>query len=184
MEETTSTSFSWTKDAMKNGAILGIAHIFIMLIIYYAFPDMLTGFTYLVIILVLNIGFSVYCSIEYRKELGGYVDFGTIFKYVFVLLVTNGIINIIFAGIFILIEPAYPQVVAQSQLETSVYWAQKFNAPENQIEKMRDEFNFEEIEKRFSFTGLLFSFGIGIIFYAIGAVIVALIVRKREPEII
>ena len=184
MEETIKSSFPWSTDAIKNGAILGIIHTFILLILYYAVPSKLTGFSYVALIIALNLGFSIYCSIQYRNELGGYIDFKNVFKYTFVLLAFNGLIGILFLLIFLFVEPAYPQVMAQSQLDTSVYWAQRFGAPENAIEKIHDEFNFEEVEKRFSFSGLLLSFGVGLLFYAIGAVITALVVRKSQPETI
>lgn len=184
MEATTTEQMSWSADAMKKGAILGFIHIFLFLILYYAMPSKLTGFSYIGLILVLNIFYTAYQTIQYRKELGGYIEFGAAFKYGFVLLATNGLLNILFAALFIMVEPAYPAQMAQSQLDTSVYWAQKMGAPENAIEKMRDDFNFEEMEKRFSISGLLFSFGVGLIFYAIGACITALISRKREPETI
>jgi hypothetical protein len=182
MEATTSEEYSWSGDAMKKGAVLGIIHIFIFLVIYYTMPSKLTGFSYLLIILLINLGFTAYNTIQYRNEIGGFINFGSAFKYGFVLLVTNGLINIFFAALFIMIEPAYPNIMAQAQLDTSIYWAQKMGAPENTLEKMRDDFNFEEIEGRFSFSGLLVTFGIGILLYALGACITALIARKREPE--
>jgi hypothetical protein len=74
--------------------------------------------------------------------------------------------------------------MAQAQLDTQLYWGQKMGAPDNALEKLENDFNFEEIEKRFSFGGLLFSFGIALIFYAVGAAIVGLVVKKSEPETI
>jgi len=47
---------------------------------------------------------------------------------------------------------------------------------------MKAKFDFEEIEKRFSFSGMLFSLIFVVIFDVIGAAIVALIVRKKAPE--
>lgn len=185
MEATTTEQFSWSADAMKKGAILGFIHIFLFLILYYTMTSKLMGFSYMALMLVLNIGYTTYQTIQYRNEMGGFINFAAAFKYGFVLLVTNGVLNILFAAVFILlVEPAYPAQMAQAQLDTSVYWAQRMGAPENAIEKMRDDFNFEEMEKRFSISGLLFSFGVGLIFYAIGASITALIARKREPETI
>jgi len=182
MEQNTAISFPWMQDAAKKGAVLAMIHILIFCVLYYAMPNKLTGFSYLFLIIALNLTYSVYNGNAFRSELGGYVAFGPAFKYVLVLLVTNGLINIVFAIIFLMIEPAYPDIMAQSQLDTSVYWAEKFNAPENVIEKMKDEFDFDGTKERFSFSGLLLSFGIGLIFYSIGAAIAGLIVRKRVPE--
>ena len=184
MEENVAAPFPWLKDAIKNGIVLGFIHIVLFLVLYFVAPSKLTGFSYILAILIINLGLCIYWGIQFRKELGGYIDFKDVFKYTFVVLVTNGILNMLFAVIFLLLEPAYPQIMAQSQLDTSIYWAQKMGAPENSLEQMRDEFDFAEIEKRYNFGGLLFGFGIGLILYAIGALITALIVRKRQPEII
>lgn len=185
MEETTTTSKNaWFQDAMKKGLVLGAIHIVAFLLIYVLFPSKLTGFSYLVGIIVLNLGYSIVQGISWRRENGGYIDYGVAFKYAFILLVFNGLINLVFGFIFLLVDPSFPQQMADSQLDTQVYWATKFGAPEDAVDKMRDEFNEDEIIKRFSFTGLMLSFGFALIFYVIGAAIIALFVRRREPEVI
>jgi hypothetical protein len=184
MEEPVSISrTSWWQNAMKKGLILGAIHIILFLIIYFFIPNKLTGFSYLFFIIVFNIGYCYYYGKQWRNQLGGYIDFGNAFKYAFIILVSSGVIQSIFNAIFLFIEPSFPKVMAQSQLDTSLYWAQKLGAPDETLEQMNDRFNPEEITKRFTFIGHLFSFGIGLIFYALGAVIVGLIVRKREPEV-
>jgi hypothetical protein len=181
-ENTTTVQSSWVQDAMKKGLILGLIHILIFLVIYYLFTSKMTGFSYLFLIMVLNMGYIIYYGIQYRTELGGYVDFGPAFKYIFVLLLTNGVIGAVFGILFQFVEPAYPDVMAQSQLDTQLYWAQRFGAPENAIDEMREKFDFEEIKNRYSFKGLLFGLGFVVLFDVLGALIAALFVRKRMPE--
>lgn len=183
MEQTVeeSVQVSWYQDAMKKGLILGIVHIFIFLIVYYLAPNKLAGFSYLAAILVINIGYCIYQGIEWRKGLGGFMSYGAAFKHCFILLLTNGIIFQIFTALFLFIEPALPDVMAQAQLDVSIYWAQKFGAPEATVDQMRSQFKPEDVTDRYGPLGLLTGIGIVAIFYAIGAVIVAFITRKNEP---
>lgn len=163
---------------------MGVIHIVLFLVIYVAFPSKLTGFSYLFIILALNLGYTIYQGIQWRKSVGGYLDYGTAFKYAFIVLLFNGIINTIFTVVFLLIDPAFPDQMAQSQLDTSLYWAGKLGAPEDALEQMKDKYNPEDVTKRFTPLGMLTGFGIAILFYGLGALIIALFVRKREPEMI
>ncbi len=180
MEET-STQPSWLQDSMKKGLILGVIHIFIFIILYTLLPSKLTGFSYLALILVLNIGYSIYQGRQWRSEVGGFLEYGAAFKYAFMLLLFNGLIYTIFSAIFLIIDPSFPEVMSQSQLDTSVYWAEKFGAPEETVDQMKEKFDFEDIEKRYSYSGMLMGVGIAIIFYAIGAFIFGFFIRKERP---
>lgn len=180
MEETTNQS-SWLQDAIKKGVILGVIHIVLFLILYAVFPSKLTGFSYVFAIIVLNFGFTIYQGIQYRKEIGGFMSYGAGFKYVFVLMTVNGLIGLIFTFIFVMAIPDFPELMAESQLNTSLYWAQKFGAPESSLEEVREKFNPEDVTKRFTIGGQLLGFGIALIFYAIVAAISALFVRKNQP---
>jgi hypothetical protein len=187
MEETSTTSQpAWFQDALKKGLILGVLHIILFLVLYIAAPSKLTGFSYVFTILALNLGYCIYQGIAWRKEASpsGYISYGDAFKYAFIVLFFNGLLYIIFSMVFLLVQPDFPEQLANSQLDTSVYWAQKFGAPEESLEKIRDDFNLEEAKSRFGFSGLLFSFGLSLLFYAIGAAIVALFVRKSAPEVL
>jgi len=182
MEENVTTSDGLVLDATKKGAVLGLLHIIVFLVIYYLMPNKLTGFLYLFFIIFFNLGYIIYNGIQMRKDAGGYMDYGPAFKYVFILLIVNSVIGILFSSAFLLVEPSYPDVMAQSQLDTQLYWAQRFGAPEATIDEMRDKYDFEEMKNRYSFKGLLFGSLLLVLFDAIGAAIAALFVRKRMPE--
>jgi len=184
MENSTTSKSTWIMDAVKKGLILGAIHILIMLSLYAFLPSKLTGFSYVFFILVLNFGYAIYSGIQWRNEVGGFLSFGEAFKYVFVLLFANGILGIIFSVIFMLVDPTYPEVMAESQMNTSLYWAQKFGAPEETIDQMKEQFDPEEMAKQFSLSAIPKSLGIAVILYAIGALIMAIFVRKNQPEMI
>jgi hypothetical protein len=185
MEETTaSIETSWFQDAAKKGASLAAIHILIFLIVYYLLPDKLISLSYAAFAIIFNLGFAIYHGRQLRTELGGFLSFAGAFKYAFVLLAVNGLIGVLFTGLFLLVEPAMPETMAEAQLNLQMYWAERMGAPEDALEEMRDKFNPDDITNRFSFIGLISSFGIGLIFYAIGALIVALFVKKDPAETI
>jgi hypothetical protein len=186
MEENVASSqgTTWFQDAMKKGVILGIIHVFLFVLVYYLAPNKLTGFSYLFAIIAINLGYIIYQGIQWRKEIGGYIGFGDAFKYAFIVFLFNGLLGTVFSLIFLFIEPSLPEIYAQAQLDTSIYWAKTMGAPENALDEMREKFNPEDITKRFSPLGHLTGLGIVSIFYAVGALIIALFVKKNEPEVV
>lgn len=172
---------SWFKDAIKNGAILGAIHIVIFVTLYYTATDALAGFAYLGVVMLINFGFIIYMGIQWRNEIGGYMGFGAAFSHAFVLLLTNGILNAIFVMIFGLIESGFVDTMVQIQLDSQLYWAERFGAPQDALDKMRDEFKPDDIAKRYGPVGQLFGIGIVSIFYAIGATISGFVTRKEVP---
>lgn len=183
MESNTSLFNSeWFQDAAKKGLILGIIHIFVLLILYYAIPNKLASFSYLLFIIVLNLGYAIYSGIQYRKSLGGFIEYGKAFQYATVLLVADGLVGMIFIMIFLLVEPAYPSVMAQSQLDVSLYWPQRFGAPQSALDEVREKFDMEKVEGQHGYAGMPARFGFGLIFYVLGGLISALFIKKRAPE--
>jgi hypothetical protein len=172
---------NWLQDTIKNGLILGATHIVIFATLYYTAPEFLAGFSYLFFIMFLNMGFIIYMGIQWRDELGGFMGYGTAFKHAFMILFFNGLLNMIFVMLFLFVEPSLPQVMADAQLDSSLYWAEKFGAPEASIDEMRDKFDAEEIKNRYGFVGQLTGMGFVAIFYLIGAAIAALFTRKNVP---
>ena len=171
----------WFKDAMKNGLILGGIHLVVVLLLYAALPSKLTGLSYVFFILVLNFGFTIYMGSQWRKEIGGFMDYGPAFKYAFILLVFNGLVGIVLSISLVLFDPNFPMVMAESQRDTSIYWASKFGAPEESLEQMRDQMDINELAKQYSMGKSFISFGVAICLYAVGALIMALFIRKTEP---
>jgi hypothetical protein len=184
MENSTTIKSTWIQNAAKKGVILGAIHIVVMLILYAFLPSKLTGFSYIFFIIVLNFGYAIYSGKQWRNEVGGFLSFGEAFKYVFVLLFANGILGIVFSVIFLLLDPSYPEVMAESQMNTSIYWAQKFGAPDDAIEQMKEKFDPEVMAKQYTLSAIPKGLGIAVILYSIGALIMAIFVRKEQPEML
>lgn len=185
MEDATLTNpNAWVQDAVKKGLILGGIHIVIFLLLYILAPGKLASLSYGLFAIVFNIVYIIIQGRSWRKEVGGYMDYGAAFKYLFVLLLASGVLVTIFNIVFGLVDPDLPAVMAQATLDTSMYWAEKMGAPQETLDKIEADFDMEEAKSRFSIVGQLTSFGIGLIIYAVIAAIFALVVRKVQPETI
>jgi hypothetical protein len=173
---------SWLQDAIRKGLVLGIIHILVFLLIYLFVPSKTTGFSYVAFIFVLNALYLIYFGRKWRQEIGGFLPYGPAFKYLLVLLLANGILYTIFSVVLLLADPSYPEVMAEAQLNTNIYWAERMGAPGSAIDKIRDDFNVEDVAKGFSWRGILISVVALPIIYSIVASIFALFIRKEKPE--
>jgi hypothetical protein len=131
---------------------------------------------------LLNIGYVIYEGLNWRKEIGGAINYGSAFKFGFLILVVNGLLSsFLLPLILILADSSYPDTMIQSQIDTSIYWAQKMGAPEEALEDMRDKMDTAELGKSYTPFGALKGFGVAILFYALGSLITSIFVKK-EPE--
>lgn len=185
MDNSTSTNNEitiWFHDAIKKGLVLGMIHILVFLVLFVLAPSKVTGFAYLTFVIIFNLGYVIYFGIQWRREVGGYIEYGEAFRYLFVLFLANGVLQIAFTLVMVLANPTYPETMAQSQFDTSIYWAERFGAPPAAIEKMQEDFNMEDAKKNMGFRSVWMGLIIGPIVYAISCSILALIVRKNRPD--
>jgi len=180
MEETQSP----VQAAVKPGLTIGLISLALTYIIYFVNSSLLIsgwfGFAALIIFFVL----IFYFGRQYRTEIGGFIDFGSAFKFSFVAILISGIVSTL--GQILLyqvVDPSLPQVLAEQSMENTLATMESFGAsadamsPE-QLDEMR-----EGIEDGFTLTGQLKGFGIAIIIYAIVALIVAAILKKRDKSL-
>lgn len=181
-EEEVEDKQTFIQFAVRKGLILAGIHIVVSVLLYVFFPSKLAGFSYVAFIILLNIGFSIYTGIEWRNQNGGFMEYGEAFKLSLLILIFNGLLSsFTFPIIHSSIDSSYSEVYAQAQVDTSIYWAQRFGAPETTLDKMRDKMDLAELKKRYSPLGILTGFGIAILFYVLGSLVIALFTRKSEP---
>ena len=168
--------------AIPSGVLLGIIHAIVYLALYFFLPSKITGFSYLFFVIVLNFGYTIFKAIEYRKSIGGYLEFGGVFQLTLFTLAISGLIGSLLVPVALsLALPDYAEVVATSQMDTSIYWASKFGAPEESLDQMRQEMDIEKLKEQYSTARVALGYLFASIFYAITAVIVGFIARKSQP---
>lgn len=170
--------------AIKPGITIGLVSLMITYLIYFVDSTMLVsgwfGFVAIVIFFVL----IIYFGTQYRGELGGFMTFGQAFNFSFITILISGFIG--FIGqilLFHVIDPSLPKVLGDLAFENSVQMMESFGAspdslPPGQLEEMR-----ASTENQFTLKGQFMSFGIGIIVYAIIALILGAILKKKDKSL-
>lgn len=182
MEET-SEKKTILQESQNLGLMLGAIHSAVYVILYFFIPSKITGFSYLFFIMALNIGYTIYHAISYRKEIGGFIAFSKVFQLTFFILLISGLLGSLIIPVAIsLADSNFSEMMAQSQFDTSIYWAAKFGAPQATLDEMANKMDMEELKKSYSLARQIMGFGIAGIFYALTGVINGFIVRKSQPE--
>jgi hypothetical protein len=171
------------KAGLNAGLILGIVSVVLTFIIYFISPESLASFSTGMVILAIFLGILIYLGIQYRNSIGGFMDFGTGFKFAFVALIIAGLIGTV--GNFLLynvVDPELPEVLVEAQLETTMAMMERFGAADAMTSEQIDEIR-NGAAANFTLVGQLKGFGFALIFYGIAALIVAAIIKKRDKSL-
>ena len=165
--------------ALKFGLILGMVGAIITLLLYVIDPTLMVNIWMLLLLLVF-MGLVIYGGISYRNEIGGYIDFGPAYIHGFTVFVVMGIIGLVMNLLmYNVVDPSLGDTLTEASIEQTRGMMENFGASEDAIDEALEKV---EVDTAASFTnfGLIKSFLISIIIYAVLALITALIVRRRE----
>jgi len=169
--------------AIKAGVVIGLVTLAIYYVAYFIDVETLSAAWVGFLLLGISLGLVIYFGLDYRKDLGGFMSFKVAFQFVFITFIISGLIstlgNIL---LFQIIDPSLPGILADAQLENTMAMMDKFgqgNAiSSDQMAEMRT--SFEESRSAF---GMIKAFGISIIIYAILALILGAIIKKRDKSL-
>ena len=167
--------------SIKWGVILGAVGIVLTLLLYIVDIKLLvsgwiTGLSFLLSTVIV-----FYASFDYRKALGGYMTFGQAFLHAFVLLAISGLLQVIFSYLlFNVIDPQAAATLTEAQMEATMQMMESFGAGGNPeaMDKMAEGF-----ESQYSLGTMALGYVYMLVVYSIGAVIVALISKKKNKEL-
>jgi len=166
--------------AVKFGGIVGMVSAILTILLYVIDPALMVNMWLGLSLLAIFLGLVIYGGISYRKEIGGYIEFGPAYIHGFVVLVIMGIIGLaINLLLHNVIDTSLKDTLTEVSLEQTGNMMEKFGAPQDAIDEALEE-QRGKAEDQFSNMGLLKGFFIGIIAYAVIALITGLIVRRRE----
>lgn len=179
-EEEVSSPF---QAALKAGVVIGLVTLVIYYLAYFINVEIISSMWIGFVMLAISLGLVIYFGIDFRKDLGGYMSFGVAFQFVFITFVISGLIstlgNIL---LFQVIDPALPGVLADAQLESTMALMDKMGRgnliTSDQMAEMRTSF----VESR-SAMGLIKAFGISLVIYAILALILGAIIKRRDKSL-
>ena len=171
---------SHVQHALTFGAILGVISAILTLLIYVVDITLMIKWWFGLLMLAVSIGFVIYAGINYRKEIGGYIDFGPAFLHGFITFAVAGLIgSIISLLLYTVIDPTLPEVLTDAAVEQAMSMAESFGAPPEALDEAAAQAR-EQTAGQFSTGGVIKSFFISLIVYAIFSLITGLIVRRKE----
>ncbi|MDO9553785.1 DUF4199 domain-containing protein [Rhodonellum sp.] len=171
------------KAGLNSGLILGLISVVLTYVIYFVDSSLLAAWYVGIGIFVLFIGLIIYFGIQYRNSIGGYMPFGAAFNFSFITLVVAGIIGVL-ANIllFTVVDPALPNVLVDAQMETQMAMLDKFGAGDSISSEQLDEMR-TNLQNAYTPFGQLKGFGFLLIGYAIFALILGAILKKRDKSL-
>ncbi|MDP2043439.1 MAG: DUF4199 domain-containing protein [Algoriphagus sp.] len=170
--------------AIKPGLTMGLVALAVTYIAYFIDSSLLASGWFALISLVIFFGLIIYFGQQYRNEIGGYMTFGTAFNFSFIAILISGLVSL--AGqilLFQVIDPSLPQVLADITFENSIKMLESFGQnpdalPAGTLEEMR-----KNTSSTFTLAGQIKNFGFALILYAIIALILAAILKKRDKSL-
>ena len=111
-------TISPSKAALKPGFVTGLIMLVITFIIYFIDYTYLVSAWYGFVSIIFFFGLVIYFGRQYRKEIGGFMTFGTAFQFAFVTLIIAGLVamvgNIL---LYQVIHPGLSELLVKVQLE-------------------------------------------------------------------
>ena len=146
------------------------------------------AFIFLIVIIV-----GIFAIAYAKKGLGGFINFKNAFTTFFVMLVISTTISSVLNYVlFNIIDKDFAEVVKEKQIETvngQRDWVMNNmgDAPEDKIDEMHDKFD-EAIEKikadePYSFISLIKGFAIFVSIFSVFGLLLALILKKKDPAL-
>ncbi|MHA7131051.1 DUF4199 domain-containing protein [Algoriphagus namhaensis] len=170
--------------AVKPGLTIGLISLALTYLVYFIDSSLLISGWFGLVALVVFFVLIIYFGRQYRSSLGGFMTFGTAFNFSFIAIVISGLVGLV--GQILLyqvIDPSLPEVLAEQSVENTLSMMERFGAP---AESMGTE-QINEIRNAtldgFTLTGQLKNFGIALVVYAIIALILGAILKKRDKSL-
>jgi hypothetical protein len=168
--------------ALRWGLIVGAVSIVLTGTLYAIDYTMLANWKTGIFVFALFIGLAIYAGINYRGEAGGYLTYGKAFQHAFILMAVSGLLSTIFnIVLYTIIDPELPDKLAEATMETTRAMMERFGMPEDQMDKALEDAR-QRTQNQFTAVGLVMSYGIGLIIYAILSSITSIFVKKNPPE--
>ena len=171
------------KKIVQNYALVSAAIVIVYTVIGYVMgdPSLFTTWWLGILIAVAGIVITVLGANKFKASQGGFMSFKDAFMVSFLILFVAGLISTLFNMLmFNVIDPEFAEQLNQAILENTINAIEKFGAPEATITEQI--YKMEAQGGQFSFGNQVKSFGMGLIFYAIIALIIAAFTKKKAPE--
>lgn len=181
MENQTQTPF---QAAVRPGLITGLVAMAITYITYFIDSSFMASGWFGFGSFALFFALLIYFGAQFRKEQGGFMSFGVAFNFSFIAIFISGLVSLVGQLLlFHVIDPSLPEVLAEITFENTLKMVERFGQnpdtmPSEAIDQLR-----AQSENSFTIGGQIKNFGFGLIAFAIIALILAAILKKRDKSL-
>lgn len=170
--------------AIKPGLTIGLVSLALTFIAYFIDSTLLGSAWFGLVAIVVFFVLMIYFGKQYRSELGGFMSFGTAFNFSFIAIVISGLVGLIGQILlFQVIDPSLAGVLADQAFETSLSMMESFGQDPDAMDPAVLEKIKSDTASSFTMAGQLKNFGFGLIVYAIIALILGAILKKRDKSL-
>ncbi len=169
------------KESVYSGTIAGAVLVIVNIVIYLIDPLLLANWWLGLAMLPLMLAILLVIGLRIRTSEGGFITFGNAFLWLFVAGMIAGLISTIWLVLLHnVIDPELGELLIEETFERMMTMMEGLGAPMEQVEAEFDKAR-SEMEQQYTpatlFKGWLYS-AIG---WALGALIVSLIVKRQPP---
>lgn len=166
----------------QHGGLAGALIVVMLLVGYLSGPQFMVSTTMSLVQGGVLLFAMIFSGVQIRKDLGGYWSFGRAFLHAMlttaVVLAVSGIFSIILYNF--IAGPDFIDSMVRSVQDKTIESMSAFGAPQSMIDEVQETLEVE-LRKGFSVGGLLQGLLWNLLFWAIPALIVAAVL-KRKPE--
>ncbi len=183
MEETSTSpsNSSLINHAVKWGLISAAIGIIVTLLLYVVDYTLMVQLKFALFSLVVYLGLVIYAGIEYRKSIGGYMDFGKAFLHGLIIFALSGLVSSVFQILlYNVIDPELPAKLVDASMENTRQIMEKFGTPADAMDAALEKAK-ADTEGRFTIGGIAKGYLFVVVVSAVLALITGAIVKKRQP---
>lgn len=170
------------QNAIRSGLLIGVIGIILSLLIYIV-NSSLFGNTWLMLGLgVINLVLITYFGVKYRNDNGGFLSFKDAYVYAIISMVCMVVVTTVFSFVlFTVVDPGLPEIIADAAVENAESMMRSFGTPEEVMEEQLDKARQDTLDG-FTTGGMIQRSGVRILINLVICLILAVIIRRKEPE--
>jgi hypothetical protein len=168
-------------NGINHGLYLGGVLALLTVISYAIDLGLFTKWWYGVGLMILVIIFGIISAMSSKKLLGGFINFKGAFSSYFITVAVGIIISSLVSYIiFNVVDPEAANILKDKILDTQVEMMRGFGAPQETIAEVVEQ--MEKEDNMFSIAKVAQSIAFQLIGFSVVGLIVALVVKKEDPQ--
>lgn len=166
--------------AINYGIYLGVFLVLFTVLAYVIDLGLMAKLWVGILLFIIILTFGIISASKSKKLLGAYISFKDAFSSYFITIAIAIIIStVVSILLFNIIDPEAAEIVKEKIIESSTQMMEKFGAPQAEIDKAVAKM---QQQNQFAIGSLLKSLAYQLIFYSVIGLIVALVMKKKNPN--